>query len=170
MRGIRLSNTTTVRAGALGDEERLARLNGFVQAIHVQQRPDHFRETQLPELAAWFKGALEKENTRVWIAEEDGVAVGYVLAVVHHASATVFTQPKDWLEIDQVAVDPNQRRRGTARALIERAVNEARAEGIHRAEASAWCFNSDAEKMFLGLGFTPRVVRFEFHADTASKS
>jgi hypothetical protein len=43
---------TTIRVAATGDEELLAKLNSFVQELHLQHRPDHFRQTHLPELAA----------------------------------------------------------------------------------------------------------------------
>jgi ribosomal protein S18 acetylase RimI-like enzyme len=151
----------TVRRAIVGDEELLATLNDFVQAIHLRDRPDHFRQTQLPALAAWYKDVLQKPSTRAWIADDQGAAVGYVLAVVHHLPETPFTRPKDWLEIDQIAVDPNHRKRGVGRALVTKAIAEARAEGIGKVEAAAWCFNGDAQEMFRRLGFTPKAVRFE---------
>jgi GNAT superfamily N-acetyltransferase len=54
------------------------------------------------------------------------------------------------------------RKRGVGRALITRAIAEARAEGIEKIEASAWCFNGDANEVFRRLGFVPKTMRFEF--------
>ena len=151
----------TVRRAIVGDEELLSKLNEFVQAIHLRHRPDHFKETHLQELVAWYKTILQKPTTRAWIAEEQGTAVGYLLAVIHHLPESPFTRPKDWLEIDQIAVDSHHRKHGVGRALVTRAIAEARIEGIQKVEASAWCFNGDANEMFGRLGFTPKSVRFE---------
>src|SRR4029077_8599104 len=110
--------STNIRPAAIGDEALLAGLNDFVQELHLGSRPDHFRPTQSAELATWYRALLEKSTTRIWIAEEDGLPVGYVLAIVHEAPENPFVRARRWCEIDQVAVDPRCRRRGIARALI----------------------------------------------------
>ena len=97
----------------------------------------------------------------MWIAEEQGTPVGYVLAMFQHVPAGPFTQTKDWCEIDQIAVDSNHRRRGIARALVLKAIAEAKAEGIHKVEATSWAFNEETHEVLRRLGFTPKVVRFE---------
>jgi GNAT superfamily N-acetyltransferase len=155
---------TTIRAAVIGDEELLAKLNSFVQEFHLQCRPDHFKRTQLPELAGWYKALLERPTTRVWIAEEEGRPVGYVLGILQHLSENPFTQARAWLEIDQIAVDSNHRRRGIGRALVLKAIAEARAEGIQRVEAVSWSFNEDTHAVFRRLGFAPKTVRFELEA------
>jgi hypothetical protein len=52
--------TAKIRAAVLGDEELLARLNSFVHDLHVQRRPDHFKQSHPPELAGWYRSLLEK--------------------------------------------------------------------------------------------------------------
>jgi GNAT superfamily N-acetyltransferase len=154
----------TIRAAVIGDEEILARLNSFVQDLHVQRRPDHFKQTHLPELVAWYRSLLERTTARIWIAQEQGRPVGYVLAVFQHVPANPFTQTRDWCEIDQIAVDSNYRRRGIARSLVLKAIAEARAEGIQRVEAASWSFNEETHEVFRRLGFTPKTVRFELES------
>ena len=152
----------TIRAAVIGDEDLLARLNSFVQDLHVERRPDHFKPTQLPELVAWYKSLLEKKTARMWIAEEQGRPVGYVLAMFQHVPANPFTQARDWCEIDQIAVDSTHRRRGIARSLVLKTIAEARAAGIQKVEAASWSFNEETHEMFRHLGFKPKTVRFEF--------
>ena len=87
--------------------------------------------------------------------------VGYLLAIFHEAPENPFARARRWCEIDQVAVDPNRRRRGIARALILNAVSWAKTEGIPQIEAASWSFNDDAHEMFRRLGFVPKTTRFE---------
>jgi ribosomal protein S18 acetylase RimI-like enzyme len=159
-----------VRAATVGDEELLAKLNGLVQDVHLQHRPHHFKPTQLPELAAWYRSVLENPTTRMWIAEERDVAIGYVMALLRHLPETPFTRAKAWLEIDQIAIDHNHRRRGVGRALVLAAIDAASAEGVHHVEATVWCFNVEANETFRHLGFTPKSVRFELRAEDWNKS
>src|SRR6476646_4637306 len=145
--------STTIRPAVVGDEALLADLNRFVQDLHLAQRPDHFRPTGCEDLARWYRSLLEKPTTRVWIAEEDGSPVGYLLALVHESSENPFVRARRWCEIDQLAVDPNWRRRGIGRALLLNAVSTAQAEGISRVEAASWSFNDGAHAVFGRLGF-----------------
>jgi GNAT superfamily N-acetyltransferase len=150
-----------IRQAAIGDEALLASLNRFGQAVHVASRPDHFKPTQSDELARWYRSLLEKPTTRAWIAEEDGLPVGYLLALVNEAPENPFVRARRWCEIDQLAVDPSRRKRGIARALILNAVSTAKAEGILDIEAASWSFNNGAHEVFRRLGFAPKTTRFE---------
>jgi GNAT superfamily N-acetyltransferase len=154
------SMSVHIRRAAVADEMLLAGLNRFVQQLHLQHRPDHFRNTQAEELAAWYRSLLEQPSTRVWIAERDGFPVGYLLATVHHASENPFVRARRWCEINQVAVDPDCRRTGVASALISHAVSNAKSEGIV-VEATSWSFNDGAHELFRRLGFVPKTIRFE---------
>jgi GNAT superfamily N-acetyltransferase len=152
--------SANIRRAAIGDEVLLASLNRFVQQLHLAKRSDHFRPTQSAELATWYRSLLEQPATRVWIAERDGLPVGYVLAIVRELSETPFVRARRWCEIDQVAVNPDWRRTGIATALILNAVSEAKSEGIP-VEVTSWSFNESAHEVFRRLGFVPKTIRLE---------
>jgi GNAT superfamily N-acetyltransferase len=154
----------TIRLAAIGDANLLAKLNGFVQDVHLEHRPDHFKPTQIAELAGWYRSLLEKSTSRMWIAEQRGVPAGYILAILQHRPETPFAQDRRWCEIDQITVDPKFRRQGIARSLVLKAVADARAEGIHQIEVASWSFNEETHKVFRRLGFAPKIVHFELNA------
>lgn len=149
-----------IRAAAPGDEQLAAALNAFVHDLHRSRRPDRFTPTHTDEVAAWFASLLQKPTTLMWIAEQDGVPVGYVLALLHERAANPFSPARSWCEIDQIAVDEVWRRHGIARALVEHALLEVRSRGIRAIELSAWAFNETAQRAFRQLGFNPEVIRF----------
>jgi GNAT superfamily N-acetyltransferase len=157
--------STRIRPAVVGDEALLADLNRFVQDLHLAQRPDHFRPTGSEELARWYRSLLEQPTTRLWIAEEDGLPIGYLLALVHEVSENPFVRARRWCEIDQLAVDPNRRRRGIGRALLLTAVSTAKAEGISHVEAASWSFNDGAHAVFGRVGFVPKITRFELKSE-----
>jgi GNAT superfamily N-acetyltransferase len=151
----------SVRVAVAPDAPTLAALNQHVHGLHVAARPEFFLEPAAGELTSWFASRVEGPSSRVWIAEEDGASVGYVLVFFHERPMRPFTHARRWCEIDQIAVAPEGRRRGAARALIEAALDEARRRGIRDIELSSWAFNTSAHEVFRRLGFTPKVIRFE---------
>lgn len=150
----------TVRAAVVGDEARLAVLNRFVHELHLAYRPDYFKPTRAEHVSAWFRSMLQKPAVLIWIAEDDGEPVGYVLALLHERQENAFCSPRRWCEIDQIAVDDTWRRRGIARTLVQTALTEVRRRGIREVEMSSWSFNEAAHQAFRRLGFAPQVIRF----------
>ena len=157
--------SVNIREAVLGDERRLAELNGCVQKLHVASRPDSFKPSDIDEVAEWFKTFLESVSSHIWIAEEQGKVVGYVTSIVHERAETPFCHARRWCEIDQIGVDPGFRRRGIGSALIQKAVATARAEGIAVVELGSWSFNEGARQAFGKLGFVPKFVRWELRND-----
>jgi ribosomal protein S18 acetylase RimI-like enzyme len=153
--------TTNIREAVPADAHVLAALNRFVQDVHLLKRPDQFKQTNVPELATWYESILKDSTARIWIAEDGGVAVGYVLAVFHERPENALVRSRRWCEIDQIAVDPAHRRKGIARALVVRVMDGATARGIREAEATSWYFNDEAHEFFRRLGFVSKTVRFE---------
>jgi len=151
----------TIRKAGVGDERLLASLNAFVQDVHLEKRPADFKTTNNAELADWYRSVLEASTGRAWIADSDGRPVGYVLAVVHRRSENPFCPARQWLEIDEIAVDPKFRRRGIGRGLILKAISEAKALGIATIEATSWAFNGETHGLLGDVGFVPKTVRFE---------
>jgi ribosomal protein S18 acetylase RimI-like enzyme len=96
---------------------------------------------QLPRL--WF----EHFTGTSWVAEEpNGRIVGFLVA---------FIRPDDRATgyIHMIGIDPNRRRRGTGRALYERAFDDLRGHGADRVLAVAWPGNRIAIMFHRALGF-----------------
>jgi GNAT superfamily N-acetyltransferase len=150
-----------IRTATPEDAERLARLNAIVQDLHVAHRPDQFKTVSADELAAWFRTLLGNPRVHMWIAEEDGVPIGFVSAGFHDRPATPFTPPRRWCEMDQIAVDPEWRGKGIGQALMRTLVEKAQTEGVRHIETASWSFNEDAHQVFERFGFRPKLLRFE---------
>ena len=79
---------------------------------------------------------------RMYIAEEDGSVVGF---------ATWAAEPDGTIELEDVFVDPDWRRRGIATALLGHVVDVLRARGVRYLEVTA---NHHAEGFYSAAGFT----------------
>jgi len=103
---------------------------------------------------------LRNPTARAWIAELEGTAAGYLLATIHDQPETPFKFRRVYFEVDQISVAPAFRKRGVAKALVERVATEARAMGIKDLELNSWSFNTEAHAVFSTLKFIPQRVYF----------
>ena len=154
----------TVRAALSTDIPSLARLNRFVQDLHVQAKPRFFKMPSVEELEGFFRDALSKE-TRAFIAEEGDVAVGYLLAAFGERQEDAFFRPRRWLQIDQISVDPAFQRRGHGRNLVTAAMECARAAGIEGVQTGVWAFNEPSLSFFHDQGFERSELRLRLTMD-----
>jgi len=149
----------TIRPAVPGDENVLAVLSGIAHELHLAAHPEFMRATRQYDVAQWFGSLLQQPTAAAWLAEDEGVPVGYVLALFQEQPGNPFRLARRWCEIDQLAVTAERRRRGVARALVDAVIAEARANGIRDVELNVWAFNRDAEAVFRKLGFQPRASR-----------
>lgn len=146
--------TTSVRQASGSDVDALVVLNRFVQELHVARRPDYFKHVDERSVADWFRSMLWNSAVRAWIAESEGSPVGYALTVTRDRPENAFCSARRFCEIDHIAVSPAFRRRGIARALVERVLEDARLRAIPDVELTSWYFNADAHDAFRAPGFT----------------
>ena len=139
----------------------LASLSAVVHELHVGQRPDVFKPTDLRGLEDWFLQTLKAASAKIWIAELGNLPVGYALVTPQRRTENVFCYERRWHEVDQVGVHPNYRRQGVARSLLRYVVESARADGVSDLELNTWTFNEVARNSFERLGFVSRNVRLE---------
>ena len=71
----------------------------------LDEDPTISGSTHSAELTTWYRSLQEKATSRIWIAEEDSVPVGYLLAIFHEAPENPFARARRWCEIDQVAAE-----------------------------------------------------------------
>ncbi|HWZ87318.1 MAG TPA: GNAT family N-acetyltransferase [Polyangiaceae bacterium] len=153
--------TSNIRIARPEDCSAIATLNEHAQALHIAARPDVFKPTRLSELEPWFRALLRDTAMRGWLAELDGQPVGYVISILRVSEENPLCLARRWLELNEIAVAPEQRRQGIARALTEQVLAHARAEGLESVELGSWSFNAAAHAAFAQLGFSPQRVRFE---------
>ncbi len=71
----------------------------------------------------------------------------------------------DECEVLTIAVDPRFRRRGAGRALLERALAEARGRGARKAHLEVRAGNRAARSLYALLGFSERGSRPRYYAN-----
>lgn len=104
----------------------------------------------LRELLERTYAEYDLPTRRVWIAEEDGLAVSGLLGVM--GMHPVLEEPE--LLVVAVATLPGHLGRGHARALLAHAMDEARRQGARAVRLFANPANPAAIRLYRGLGFS----------------
>jgi RimJ/RimL family protein N-acetyltransferase len=130
----------TLRPAHAGDANSLRRWRNDAEAVRFSVNP---RKVSAAEHDRWLAARLADSATRLWIAEEDGVAVGQVRIDRDGAIGTV-----------SIAVATEQRRRGVAQVMLRAALDDvARDSATQRLRALAHPDNIASIRAFERVGF-----------------
>lgn len=155
----------TIRLAEAGEAAAVAELNGVVQALHHDERPDWFTRPDaagfLPIVEAW----LESPEVRVVVADDGQALAGYAIGTRQVRADSPLKHGAVFVELDQVVVAPSARENGIGRALCDAVVAWAAEQGASRVELGTWAFNDRAHRLFQDLGFTPTVIRMSLGLD-----
>ena len=142
-----------IRPAEHDDLDAIVELNRDVQEIHVRLRPSVFKSTNDYDMAPGLTDFIDSDRFHTFIAEDNGKAIGYVIAECRHQDENAFKHSHDSLLIHQLAVAPRHRRKGVATALLDHAQGLAVRAGITRLEIDVYTANQDAKIFYTAWGF-----------------
>jgi ribosomal protein S18 acetylase RimI-like enzyme len=150
-----------IRQANSSDSLLLSSLCMDVQRLHAENHPDIFKLPQSDDFAvSFFEEMLANPMTRIFIAEENGEAVGHVFCQLMERPEGPFTYARRVLHIDQISVRPATQGQGVGAALIERAVSLGKEMSVSKIQLDSWGFNTGAHAFFEKLGFEKFNHRF----------
>lgn len=143
----------TTRTARAGDEAVLARIDERTWTPAVSPAPPP------PPGTPFFDDGTRPAD--VLVAEHDGVVAGYV-----RLGAGFGIPAHRHVLVDGLAVDPDRRRLGLARRLVDAAVAEGRRRGARRMTLRVLGPNTGARRVYERCGFVVEgVLRGEFRID-----
>lgn len=110
---------------------------------------------RFPWSMGFFRQELQVACARSILAETDGKIVGYIL----------FWMLPGAVDIHNIAVHPDYRRRGIARILLGRVVEHAKSQDITRVLLEVRKSNYAAQKLYEAMGFLTTGVRKGYYSD-----
>jgi len=150
-----------IRHAISTDGQVLSKLSMDVQRLHAENHPDIFKMPQADEYAIdFFESMLSDPLVRIFIAEEDGRELGYILCKLIERAENPFTFERRYLLVDQISVKPEAQGRGVGTALIEQAETLAKEWNVSQIQLDSWGFNRKAHAFFEKMGFEKFNHRF----------
>ena len=146
------------------DASILSSLCMDVQRLHAEHHPGLFKMPENEDFAeSFFEEMLVDPSVRIFLAEEDRNAVGYILCKLMERPENAFTFAARILLIDQISVRPEARGKGVGKALIHRVEALAKKLNVDRISMDSWDFNLHAHAFFEKMGFQKFIFRFWRH-------
>ena len=150
-----------IRQATLDDSLLLSSLCMDVQRLHAKYHADIFKMPQSEDFAvSFFDEILVDPTARIYIAEEEQHAIGYVFCKLFERPESVFAYPNRFLQIEHISVQPEAQRHGVGEALMQRAAKLAREIGVTKIQLHSWDFNTQAHTFFEKHGFAKIEHRF----------
>ena len=150
-----------IRQAVFADTLRLSSLCMDVQRLHAEHHPDVFQMPESDDFAiSFFEEMLADPAVRIFVADENGESVGYILCKLVERPVNPFTFAARLLHVDQISVRPASRRHGVGLALMQRAEMLAQEWDVQRIQLDSWDFNINAHAFFERMGFQKFNFRF----------
>lgn len=143
-----------IHRATLKDLNTISALNVHVQRVHAEALPEMFKLPETDAFSAEFIAErLADPDSYFFIAIVDAQAIGYVYAHMLHLDENPYRRALDFIEIDQISVQPQYQRKGFGGALVQQVRELAREKGIDTITLSVWFFNDQSRNFFRGQGF-----------------
>lgn len=138
-----------VRDAGAGDAAQLAWLEREARASLSAMRGGLRWLEAHTEIGSAWPSLLDDDDRAVFVADLDGVAVGYMV---------VAFDPDGTARIDQVWVTPHARGNGYGDAMMEAAVSAGRARRCVRIEGEALPGDRETKNLYERAGVTARLI------------
>ena len=153
-----------IRQASMKDSFLLSSLTREVQSLHAQNHAEIFKLPETDDFAvSFFLEMLADPAVHIFIAEEDGNAVGNIVCKLVERLDNPFTFAAKILHVDQISVRSEMHGRGIGAALLKHAELLARELKAERIVLDSWDFNFGAHAFFERMGFQKFNFRFWKH-------
>jgi ribosomal protein S18 acetylase RimI-like enzyme len=136
------------------DAEVIARLSQSIHQLHCELSPEYFVSAVRSSVVSELRSMLSEAETCGLLAWEGDNPIGYCLLKVIGREPNAWTCGFRRLLVDQISVEPEWRRRGVGRLLMEAAFQFARDQGIEEVFLEYWSNNELARAFYASLGFS----------------
>jgi GNAT superfamily N-acetyltransferase len=154
------------RPATPNDAYLLSSLCVSVQELHAKHHPEIFVIPSKPDFAKeFFEAQLADPLTHIFIAEENGQALGYILCRLVERAANAITHKISFVLVDQISVLPESQSKGAGATLMECARVLARELNVKQIRLDTWWFNTKAHGFFEHEGFAKFIYRYWLDLD-----
>lgn len=160
-----------IRRATAADAPALVALNQSVQELHARALPDRFRSNVPAETMERAFAEMILAPSAFWLVAdaaddgENGQPIAFLSAEFRERVETWCAVAQRVCYLSGIAVAPQFRRRGIARALLTELQREATARGASCIDLDVWAFNAAARQAFERLGFCGVMERMTLRAE-----
>ena len=164
-------NDAIVRRAAPADLPAIGRLGALLIEAHHGFDSRRFlapRPRTADDYASFLGSQLEEADVLVLVAEDGGRVVGYSYSAVEGYDWMALRGPA--AVIHDLVVDPEHRRRGVGRLLLETTLADLRSRRAPRVVLSTAVQNEAAQRLFASVGFRPTMLEMTRELDISPET
>lgn len=156
----------SVRKAQKKDAAKIARLLETIAQLHHEGRPDLYGDggAKYDITAVEAKIADKNEIILVAVNKNDEV-MGYTMSKIFDMQQEGIKLAHRKMYIDDVCVDPDYRKQGVGRILMETTKQKAVDAGCHICDLNVWAFNETAIQFYESCGMTKQRIFMEYILD-----
>lgn len=151
----------TIRRARVGDLPALDKLLYQVHKVHSDARPDLFKAGAKKYTDEELKAILADEDRPIFVAERDGVVLGYAFCIHRQYPPESSMTDVKTLYIDDLCVDEDMRGAQIGRALYEFVLQYAKERGCYNVTLNVWADNPNAVRFYEKLGLRVQKLGME---------
>lgn len=151
----RNNGSVIVRNSKTEDSESVHSLLRIIADLHKNGRPDMFPDLTSKYSFEQVQARLSAPENGVFVAESNGSVVGYIFCDI------IKEGKGNTLYIDDLCVDPDCRRMGIGKKLLDKAKSYANETKCSFLMLNVWEFNSNAVDFYKKYGFETRTRHME---------
>lgn len=140
----------------LAKEDELQRINEIrkqINDVHVDGRPDRFRDGFNEELQSQVYDQYHAPNKDIIVAERDGEICGIACVEYVLKPQSPYSLERKIYVVNEFGVDEAHRRKGVATELIDFIRKDAKEKEFEHIELDVWEFNESARAFYESVGF-----------------
>ncbi|WP_432663433.1 GNAT family N-acetyltransferase [Wukongibacter baidiensis] len=151
-----------IREATKNDYESVNELVVEVHNLHVESRPNNFKENDRPLNRRYYEELLDDIRCKIFLVETQGkeIIAYTILRVIEIESNSIVIQRK-FVYMEELCAKEQYRGKGIGELLFNKAVEYTKRIGVSSLELSVWEFNDPAIKFYESMGMKTRTRRME---------
>lgn len=141
-----------IENATLDDINEIAVIMKEIADIHINARPDVFKEKNIEDLVIDVKTSLESKKEWILVAKEDNIIKGILICKLKIVENHPNLKNSKILWIDDLGVNSKFQKQGIGKMLVDKAIELAKQNDCIRVDLNCWKLNENALQFYKKLG------------------
>lgn len=141
-----------IENATLNDINEIAVIMKQISDIHINARPDVFKEKNIENLEKDIKESLESQKEWILVARDENVVKGILICKVKIVGNHPNLKDSKILWIDDLGVNSKFQKQGIGKLLVNRAIELAKQNDCIRVDLNCWKLNENALQFYKRIG------------------
>jgi ribosomal protein S18 acetylase RimI-like enzyme len=152
----------SIRNANQNDYDSLLPLFRQIHELHVNIRPDLYRENSTPVAQEYFESQLADVKQAIFVATKGNEIVGFVVTKEEEITENPFVRARKLLVINSLCVAETERKKGIGNILLNYVIDYGKSLNVDSIELGVSEANSSAIEFYESYGMTTKSRKMEY--------